>query len=251
MSSFDIDAYLSGKRNPPGNTREKIQDILDARKEKIASLDAFSSALAQNSANALTQQTIDDGRSWGDFSKDVALSGVQGLDTLAKLPAMAYDKATTGNWFGPETQAISAMSDEREKLKSSFAQAKGQQKAQIARADGEAAKALVGDGVLGTGAQVAAEFGSSFWESLKDPGSIPEFVAQQIAQLGVMGKVGRGAELAAASAAKAAPRLAATKAGQAAVANSGTAAALGQVVGPGAAESAGRAPGAGPVGDPQ
>lgn len=167
------------------------------------------------------------GRTWGEFGKDVALSAVQGVDMLAKLPAMAYDKATTGNWYGPETQKISAMSDERERLKSEESQVKSRQKAQIAKSAGEAARAHVGEGALGTAAQVAAEFGVSFWEAAKDPASIPEFVAQQAAQLGVMGKVGRGAEVAAQGVAKAAPRAAATRAGQVAIGNAGTAAAVG------------------------
>ena len=166
-------------------------------------------------------------RTWGEFGKDVGLSAVQGLDTLAKLPAMAYDKATTGDWYGPETQKISAMSDEREKLKSEHAQAKNKDKAAKAQEAGNAAREYVGDGALGTAAQVAAEFGSSFWESMKDPSSIPEFAANQLAQLGAMGKVGKGAEIAANAAAKAAPRIAATKAGQAALSKAGTAGAVG------------------------
>ena len=173
------------------------------------------------------QTSSNDKRTWGEFGKDVALSAVQGLDMLAKLPAMAYDKATTGNWYGPETQGISAMSDEREKLKSAESQAKNLAKAETARAAGEAANEYAGGGHLGTAAQVASEFGVSFWESMKDPASIPEFVAQQAAQIGLMGKVGRGAEIAAHTAAKAAPTLAATKAGQAVLANSGTAGAVG------------------------
>lgn len=173
------------------------------------------------------QTSSNDKRTWGEFGKDVALSAVQGLDMLAKLPAMAYDKATTGNWYGPETQGISAMSDERESLKSAESQAKNQAKAETARAAGEAANEYAGGGALGTAAQVASEFGVSFWESMKDPASIPEFVAQQAAQIGVMGKVGRGAEIAAHTAAKAAPALAATKAGQAVLSNSGTAGAVG------------------------
>ena len=84
----------------------------------------------------------------------------------------------------------------------------------------------MGEGALGTTAQVAAEFGSAFWEAAKDPASIPEFLAQQAAQLGVMGKVGRGAEIVANSAAKIAPKLAATKAGQAALEKSATAGAV-------------------------
>ncbi len=178
-------------------------------------------------ASQLAEPLPSRNRTWGEFGKDVALSAVQGLDTLAKLPAMAYDKATTGDWYGPETKKISAMSDEREKLKSAESQAKNKDKAAKAQAAGEAAREYVGDGALGTAAQVATEFGTSFWESLKDPASIPEFVAQQAAQLGVMGKVGKGAEIAAHTAAKAAPRLAATKAGQAALAKSGTAGAVG------------------------
>lgn len=227
MSNFDIDAYLSSKQNSQGNVRNKVQDILDARKEKIASLNEFNTVLAENSERNLRAQVIADGRTWGEYGKDVALSAVQGLDTLAKLPAMAIDKATEGNFYGTETQRISAMSDEREKLKSAFAQAKGQQKAQAAKEAGEAAKAYVGEGALGTGAQIAAEFGSAFWEAAKDPGSLPEFLAQQVAQLGVMGKVGRASELAAQSVLKAAPALAATKAGQAAVSRVGTAGAVG------------------------
>jgi hypothetical protein len=119
------------------------------------------------------------------------------------------------------------MSDEREKLKSAFAQANAKQKAAIAKDAGEAAKEYFGEGALGTGAQVAAEFGSAFWEAAKDPATLPDFLAQQAASLGVMGKVGRGVEIGVAAAAKSLPTLAATKAGQIAVAKSGTAGAIG------------------------
>lgn len=225
MADFDINEYLNRKLGAPNP--DKINELMRARKEKIASLNVYQNALAQNSAVALRDQAIASGRTWGEFGKDVGLSAVQGLDTVAKLPAMAYDKATTGEWFGPETQAISKMSDEREKLKSAFSQASGQVKAEAAKQAGEDFKAYTGlDGAAGTAAQVAAEFGSSFWESLKDPASIPEFVAQQIAQLGVIGKVGRATEITAAVAAKAAPALAATKAGQAALSRVGTAGAV-------------------------
>lgn len=224
MADFDLNSYLDKRYGAPNPS--KIDDIERAKAKKLVSLNAYREALASNPGEALANQAIANGRTWGEFAKDVALSGVQGLDTVAKLPAMAVDKATTGNWFGPETQAVSAMSDEREKLKSAFAQAKGQVKAKAAERAGEAAKEFVGDGPAGTAAQIAAEFGSSFWESLKDPGSIPEFVAQQIAQLGVIGKAGRASEIAAAAAAKSAPLLAATKAGQAALSRAGTAGAV-------------------------
>lgn len=227
MSTFDIDAYLSGKRNSQGNVRGKVQSILDARKEKIASLNEFNNVLADNSEQNLRAQAVRDGRTWGEFGADVGLSALQGLDGLAKLPAMVYDKATEGNFYGTETQRISEMSDEREKLKSAFSQANSQQKAQIAKQAGEDAKAFVGDGALGTAAQVAAEFGSSFWEAAKDPATLPDFLAQQAAQLGVMGKVGRGVELGVKAAAAKFPTLAATKMGQIAVAKSGTAGAVG------------------------
>jgi hypothetical protein len=225
MAEFDLDAYLNNKLGNPNPG--KVDDVLRAKDAKIVELQQFRENLAQNTDKALTAQTIVNGRTWGEYGKDVALSAVQGLDTLAKLPAMALDKATEGNFYGTETQKISAMSDEREKLKSAFAQAKGQQKAQAAKEAGEAAKAYVGESALGTGAQIAAEFGSAFWEAAKDPGSLPEFLAQQVAQLGVMGKVGRASELAAQSVLKAAPALAATKAGQAAVSRVGTAGAVG------------------------
>lgn len=225
MAEFDIDTYLNNKLGAPNPG--KINDILKAKEDKLLKLQAIQSDLARNSAQALQNQTIAEGRTWGEFGKDVGLSTVQGLDTLAKIPTMAIDKATEGNFYGTETQKISAMSDEREKLKSAFAQAKGQQKAQAAKEVGDAAKAYVGEGALGTGAQIAAEFGSAFWEAAKDPGSLPEFLAQQAAQLGVMGKVGRASELAAQAAVKAAPVLAATKAGQAAVSRVGTAGAVG------------------------
>lgn len=226
MSTFDIDAYLSGKRESSGNVRGKVQEILDARKEKIASLDEFNTVLAENSERNLRAQAVRDGRTWGEFGKDVGLSALQGLDGLAKLPAMVYDKATEGNFYGTETQRISEMSDEREKLKSAFAQANAQQKAEAAKAAGEAAKEYFGEGALGTGAQVAAEFGSAFWEAAKDPATLPDFLAQQAAQLGVMGKVGRGVELGVKAAAAKLPTLAATKMGQIAVAKSGTAGAV-------------------------
>lgn len=189
-----------------------------------ASYTQIAEYLASNSSAPAPKQSKE--RTWSEFGKDVALSAFQGLDTVAKLPAMAYDKATSGDWYGPETQKISAMSDEREKLKSEYSQRKSAEKQATAKATGEAAKEYVGGGPLGTAAQVAAEFGSSFWESLKDPASIPEFAAQQVAQLGVMGKAGRGAEIAAQAAAKSAPSLAATKLGQAAISNAGTAGAV-------------------------
>ena len=224
MADFDVDAYLNKKLGAPNPS--KIDDILRAKGEKLVELQKFKEALAQNSTQALNAQAVADGRTWGEFGNDVALSAVQGLDGLAKLPAMVYDKATEGNFYGTETQKISAMSDEREKLKSAFAQANNQQKSQIAKDDGEAAKAYVGEGALGTAAQVAAEFGSSFWEAAKDPATLPDFLAQQAAQLGVMGKVGRVTELGVQAAAKTLPKLAATKAAEVAIAKSGTAAAV-------------------------
>lgn len=225
MADFDLDAYLNSKLGTPNPS--KINDILRAKDEKIVELQKFREALAQNTDQALTAQAVADGRTWGEFGKDVGLSAIQGLDGLAKLPAMVYDKATEGNFYGTETQAISKMSDEREKLKSAFAQASGKQKAESAKAAGEAAKAYVGDGALGTTAQVAAEAGTAFWEAAKDPATWPDFLAQQAAQLGVMGKVGRGVELGAQAAARTFPQLAATKAAQVALAKSGTAGAVG------------------------
>ena len=203
---------------------EKRKALLSAREEKVKALSAYASSVPEITQN---QRLINSGRSWGEFSNDVALSAVQGLDGLAKLPAMVYDKATSGNFYGPETQRISAMSDDREKLKSAFAQASAQEKVLVAQEAGKAAKDFVGEGSLGTTAQVVTEFGTSFWEALKDPATLPDQLAQQAAQLGVMGKVGRTAEALAATAAKAAPTLAATKAGQIAVANSGAGAAVG------------------------
>jgi hypothetical protein len=225
MAEFDIDAYLNNKFGNPNPN--KIDDILKAKDVKLVELQRFREALAQNTDKALTAQAVADGRTWGEFGSDVGLSALQGVDTLAKLPAMVYDKATEGNFYGTETQKISEMSDEREKLKSAFAQANAKQKAEIAKDAGEAAKAYVGDGALGTAAQVAAEFGSSFWEAAKDPATLPDFLAQQAASLGVMGKVGRGVEIGVQAAARTLPTLAATKAGQIAVAKSGTAGAIG------------------------
>lgn len=225
MAEFDIDAYLNNKFGAPNPG--KINDILKAKDAKIAELQQFRESLAQNTDQALTAQTVADGRTWGEFGKDVALSAVQGLDGLAKLPAMVIDKATEGNFYGTETQKISAMSDEREKLKSAFAQANAKQKAQAAQEAGDAARAYVGEGALGTAAGVAAEFGSAFWEAAKDPATLPDFLAQQAAQLGVMGKVGRGVEIGVKAAAAKLPTLAATKMGQIAVAKSGTAGAVG------------------------
>ena len=198
----------------------KLDALVQASAEKVE-------ALRQYSAEMEKVKAVNEGRTWGEFGKDVGLSTIQGVDSLAKLPAMAYDKATTGDWYGPETQSISKMSDEREKLKSAFSQAKNAQKNEVTKEAGEAAKEYFGDGTVGITAQVAAELGTSFWEAAKDPASIPEFLAQQAAQLGVMGKVGRGAEIAAQSAAKLAPKLAATKAGQVALDKSAVAGAVG------------------------
>lgn len=225
MAEFDIDAYLNNKFGAPNPG--KINDILKAKDAKLVELQQFRESLAQNTDQALTAQAVADGRTWGEFGADVGLSAIQGVDALAKLPAMVYDKATEGNFYGTETQAISKMSDEREKLKSAFAQANAKQKAQIAQEAGQAAKEYFGEGALGTGAQVAAEFGSSFWEAAKDPATLPDFLAQQAASLGVMGKVGRGVEIGVKAAAAKLPTLAATKAGQIAVAKSGTAGAVG------------------------
>lgn len=225
MAEFDIDAYLNNKFGAPNPG--KINDILKAKDAKVVELQQFRESLAQNTDQALTAQAVTDGRTWGEFGKDVGLSAIQGLDGLAKLPAMVYDKATEGNFYGTETQAISKMSDEREKLKSAFAQANAKQKAEVAREAGEAARERFGDGALGVGAQVAAEFGTAFWEAAKDPATLPDFLAQQAAQLGVMGKVGRGVEIGVQAAARTLPTLAATKMGQIAVAKSGTAGAVG------------------------
>lgn len=224
MAEFDIDAYLNSKFGAPNPG--KINDILRAREAKLQELQQFRESLAQNTETALTAQTVADGRTWGEFGKDVALSAFQGVDSLAKLPAMVYDKATEGNFYGTEAQKLSKISDEREKLKSAFAQANNKQKAEAARQVGEAAKEYFGEGALGTTAQVVGEFGSSFWEAAKDPATLPDFLAQQAAQLGFMGKVGRGVELVTKAAATKLPALAATKAGQVALAKSGTAGAV-------------------------
>jgi hypothetical protein len=227
MAEFDLNSYFSKRQQLFG--QDKVDALQKASAEKVQALQE-SRARDQaylNSPQAQIDRAVAEGRTWGEFGQDVGLSAIQGVDALAKLPAMVYDKATEGNFYGTETQRISAMSDEREKLKSAFAQANNKQKADAAKAAGEAAKEYFGDGALGTGAQVAAEFGTAFWEAAKDPGSIPEFLAQQAAQLGVMGKVGRASELAAKAAVKAAPVLAATKAGQAAVNRVGTAGAVG------------------------
>ena len=159
--------------------------------------------------------------------KDVGLAGVQGVESLLKLPTMVIDKAASGNFYGPATQKLSEWQDDQEKMKSALSQYKTQEKGIVSAERGQAAKDLVGDGVAGTVAQVATEFGSSFWEAMKDPTSIPEFLAQQAAQLGVTGKVGRTVEAGAKVAAKAAPKLAATKLGEAALEKSATAGAVG------------------------
>jgi hypothetical protein len=224
MKDFDLDAYLNTKLGAPNPG--KIDEILKAKDSKIAELQQFRSSLAQNTDQALRAQAVTDGRTWGEFGKDIGLSALQGLDTLAKLPAMVIDKATEGNFYGTETQKISEMSDEREKLKSAFSQANTQQKAEVARQAGEAARARFGDGALGTAAQVGAEFGTAFWEAAKDPATLPDFLAQQAASLGVMGKVGRGVEIGVQAAARTLPTLAATKAGQVALAKGGTAGAV-------------------------
>ena len=115
---------------------EKRKALLSNREEKVKALSSYASSLPKISQN---HRLIDGGRSWGEFSNDVILSAVQGLDGLAKLPAMVYDKATTGNFYGPETQRISAMSDEREKLKSACAKASAQEKVRVAQEAGKAA----------------------------------------------------------------------------------------------------------------
>jgi predicted nucleic acid-binding Zn-ribbon protein len=161
-----------------------------------------------------------------DFA-DVGLAGVQGAETLLKLPTMVVDKAMTGNFYGPATQKLSEWQDDQEKMKSALSQYKTQEKSAVTAERGQAVKDAVGDGLAGTAAQVATEFGSSFWEAMKDPTSIPEFLAQQAAQLGVTGKVGRTVEAGAKVAAKAAPKLAATKLGEAALEKSATAGAVG------------------------
>lgn len=229
MSDFDINEYLRRKNSAPGVKPSKLEDIVQARQNKINQLDQFQAdiAIAGDAKRVSLQQDVAEGRTTNEMLYDVGLSAMQGFDTIAKLPAMVVDKATEGNFYGTETQNISKMSDDREKLKSAFAQAIGQENAAIAQEAGAAAKAKFGDGALGTTAQVATEFGVSFWEALKDPETLPDQIAQQIASLGLMGKVGRSTEIATRGLAAAAPKLAATKAGQMALEKSGTAGAVG------------------------
>lgn len=223
MTDFNVDEYLKQKY---GSGPSKLADIEQAKQNKIAELQAYRDTLAAF-PTAIQKSQIEQGRTKNELVKDIGLSALQGFDSIAKLPAMVYDKATSGNFYGPETQAISNTSDEREKRKSPFAQASTKDKAEIVQAAGKKAQEAFGDGPVGIGAQVAAEFGTAFWEAAKDPASIPDFLAQQLPQLTLMGKVGRGAEIAANAAAKAMPKLAATKVGQLAVAEAGTGAAIG------------------------
>jgi hypothetical protein len=203
----------------------KYDDLQKASDEKIAQLNKEIKAIDPKRERLFWDARK--GSTVFEDVKDVAISGLQGAESLLKIPSMVVDKVRTGNFYGPATQEISKWQDDQENMKSSLSQYKSMKKGEVATADGKAVSDALGGGVTGTVAGVATEFGSAFWEAMKDPSSIPEFLAQQAAQLGVTGKVGRVAETGAKAVAKAAPKLAATKAGQMALEKSATAGAVG------------------------
>lgn len=204
---------------------EKYDAVQKASDDKIAQLDKEIKAIDPKKDDLFWKSRT--GSTPFEDIKDVGLAGLQGAESLLKLPTMVVDKVASGNFYGPATQKISEWQDDQEKMKSANSQYKGMKKAQVAAADGKAVSDALGGGVAGTIAGVATEFGSAFWEAMKDPAAIPEFLAQQAAQLGAAGKVGRVAETGAMAAAKAAPKLAATKLGQVALEKSATAGAVG------------------------
>jgi hypothetical protein len=92
MATFDINAYLNSKLG--GSPSEgKIDAILRAKEEKLDGLRKFRDAMAlEDPVRLQREQAIRDGRTAEERVQDIGLSLVQGLDGMAKLPAMLYDK---------------------------------------------------------------------------------------------------------------------------------------------------------------
>ena len=167
-------------------------------------------------------------RTTWEATKDLAASGLQGLVGVAKLPAMAIDKAVSGQWIGPGVEALSDFEQSVVDQKSPQLRAKEQAMQQRATDAGRAAQEAVGggDGALPTAARFLGEFGVGAWESVKDPALLTSQLAQQVPMLAASRGAGLAANSAARGAAAVAPKLAGTAAGRAVVANAGTAGAV-------------------------
>jgi len=195
----------------------QIDDFLAGRlSKKPVSIDEFMKGFAEKS------------RTWLEAGQDLNASVLGGINSLAKIPAMAIDKAVTGNWMGPGVEALGNFGEAIDLQKSDYLRAKeAAQQATITKV-GKSAKEWGGDGYLGTAARVAAELGTGIGTSLADPALLVSGLAGQLPQLGIMGIGARGANIAAQGVAKVAPAsLVASKTGQAALGGAGTAGAVG------------------------
>lgn len=168
-------------------------------------------------------------RTWGEVVTDLGAAGMSGLVGLAKVPAMAIDRAVTGEWFGPGVQALTEYGDSINDQKSpALRQREREQQAKIAAA-GKAGSEFVGggEGVAPTAARIAAEFGVGAATSLSDPMLLPQFVTQQLPMLAASRRAGLVAGAVAQRGAAAVPGAAATPLGQAAVRGAATGGAVG------------------------
>jgi len=89
----------------------------------------------------------DDGSRTGwQVAKDLAASGLLGLTGISKVPAMALDKAITGQWVGPGVEAIGGFEDAVQEQKSPQLRAKERAMQERTTAAGKAAEEWAGGG---------------------------------------------------------------------------------------------------------
>lgn len=162
------------------------------------------------------------GRTALQVGSDAAYSVLGGINSLAKIPAMAIDKVVTGDAYGPGVQALNDFGEAIDLQKTDYIRGKESASGQRVTAAGQQVQDYVGDNMAGKAARMAAEFGVSAYESVKDPELLVNSVANQLPMLGVMGGFGRVASGAAGKVAQAVPAVASTKIGSAAVKGAAT-----------------------------
>lgn len=159
-----------------------------------------------------------DPRTAWETTKDIAASALGGLVNVAKLPAMAADRAIAGQWIGPGVEALTEFGESVDAQKTEFLRGRQAQSRTRATEFGQRAQEWAGgEGALGTVAREVGEFGAGVVETLRDPTLLVSEVAQQGPMVAASRLGGLVAGKAAQGAAAAAPRIASTAAGRAAV----------------------------------
>lgn len=159
-----------------------------------------------------------DPRTAWETTKDIAASALGGLVNVAKLPAMAADRAIAGQWIGPGVEALTEFGESVDGQKTEFLRGRQAQSRTRAAEFGQRAQEWAGgEGMLGTVAREVGEFGAGVVETLRDPTLLVSEVAQQGPMVAASRLGGLVAGKAAQGAAAAAPRIASTAAGRAAV----------------------------------